>query len=408
MSDDDTSQPVAGDAHYRVLGCATEHPSHIYPVRTPFNQRSFDALNATGVDLDVVSPTPFAPPVGPYSEYRRVPRAERWGSYEVHYPRFLYALPKKYLYHVSGDSMQKRVTRYVGETFETPHDIVQACGFYLDGYGTLEYCRTHDVPLVALSHAGDLRNFDRFNDKVQSYIRETIDYASAVLTVSDELSDIARQFAPASKVTTLPIGEDPEKYPTERREKVRRELGIDPETRLVLYVGRFEKEKGVKELAAALDALDRDDVSVAAVGHGGALRWWFLDRLGDLPHPAHAYWELDPIAVRRLHVAADLLVLPSHFEARPTVIYEAMAAETPVLASTVGGIPEMVVDGETGTLIAPHDADRLAEALDYLLDDPERLREMGRAGLQRLLDNEWTWTRHGERLNEIHRSVIDA
>ena len=408
MPDDDTSQPVAGDAHYRVLGCATEHPSHIYPVRTPFNQRSFDALNATGVDLDVVSPTPFAPPVGPYSEYRRVPRAERWGSYEVHYPRFLYALPKKYLYHVSGDSMQKRVTRYVGETFETPHDIVQACGFYLDGYGTLEYCRTHDVPLVALSHAGDLRNFDRFNDKVQSYIRETIDYASAVLTVSDELSDIARQFAPASKVTTLPIGEDPEKYPTERREKVRRELGIDPETRLVLYVGRFEKEKGVKELAAALDALDRDDVSVAAVGHGGALRWWFLDRLGDLPHPAHAYWELDPIAVRRLHVAADLLVLPSHFEARPTVIYEAMAAETPVLASTVGGIPEMVVDGETGTLIAPHDADRLAEALDYLLDDPERLREMGRAGLQRLLDNEWTWTRHGERLNEIHRSVIDA
>jgi glycosyltransferase involved in cell wall biosynthesis len=408
MPDDDTSQPVAGDAHYRVLGCATEHPSHIYPVRTPFNQRSFDALNATGVDLDVVSPTPFAPPVGPYSEYRHVPRAERWGSYEVHYPRFLYALPKKYFYHVSGDSMQKRVTRYVGETFETPHDIVQACGFYLDGYGTLEYCRTHDVPLVALSHAGDLRNFDRFNDKVQSYIRETIDYASAVLTVSDELSDIARQFAPASKVTTLPIGEDPEKYPTERREKVRRELGIDPETRLVLYVGRFEKEKGVKELAAALDALDRDNVSVAAVGHGGALRWWFLDRLGDLPHPAHAYWELDPIAVRRLHVAADLLVLPSHFEARPTVIYEAMAAETPVLASTVGGIPEMVVDGETGTLIAPHDADRLAEALDYLLDDPERLREMGRAGLQRLLDNEWTWTRHGERLNEIHRSVIDA
>ena len=129
MPDDDTSQPVAGDAHYRVLGCATEHPSHIYPVRTPFNQRSFDALNATGVDLDVVSPTPFAPPVGPYSEYRRVPRAERWGSYEVHYPRFLYALQKKYFDHVSGDYMQKRVTRYVGETFETPHDIVQASGF---------------------------------------------------------------------------------------------------------------------------------------------------------------------------------------------------------------------------------------------------------------------------------------
>jgi glycosyltransferase involved in cell wall biosynthesis len=272
----------------------------------------------------------------------------------------------------------------------------------------LEYCRDHEVPLVALSHAGDLKNFDRFSDRVQSHIRETVEYASAVLTVSDELADVARRFAPASKVSTLPIGEDPEKYPTDRRDAIRRELGIDPDTKLVLYVGRFEKEKGVKELAAALGDLDREDVTVAAVGHGGALRWWFVDRLGELSHPAHAYWELDPIAVRRLHVAADLLVLPSHFEARPTVIYEAMAAGTPVLASNVGGIPEMVVDGETGVLIPPHDAAALCEALDYLLDDPERLREMGAAGLDRLLDQEWTWTRHGERLNEIHRSVIDA
>ncbi|MDZ7745934.1 MAG: glycosyltransferase [Halobacteriales archaeon] len=341
------------DTSYRVLGCATEHPNHVFQGRTPFNHRSFDALNGTGVDLDVVSPTPFAPPIGPYSEYRHVPKTEQWGSYRVHYPRFLYLLPKRYLYHVSGNSAQKRVREYVERTFETPHDVVQTCSIYLDGYAALSYCRARDIPLVALSHAGDLKNFDRFNETVQSQIRETIDYCSAVLTVSDELAEVAKRFAPASKVTTLPIGEDPEKYPTDRREAIRRELGIDPETKLLLFVGRFEKEKGVRELAAALDALDRDDVAVAAVGHGGALRWWFLNRLGELSHPSHAYWELDPIAVRRLHVAADLLVLPSHFEARPTVIYEAMAAKTPVLASNVGGIPEMVVDGETGTLIAP-------------------------------------------------------
>ncbi len=404
-----TAESSAGrdsDTAYRVLGCATEHPNHIFPVRTPFNHRSFDALNATGVELDVVSPTPFAPPVGPFSEYRRVPASERWGSYEVHYPRFLYALPKRYFYHVSGNSAQKRVGRFVERAFETPHDVVQTCGFYLDGYACLEYCRRHDIPLVALSHAGDLKNFDRFNDRVQAHIRETIDYCSAVLTVSDELSDVARRFAPASKVETLPIGEDPDKYPTDNRDRIRRELGLDPETRLLLFVGRFETEKGIEELIGALQSLDRDDVAVAAVGHGGAQRWWFLEQLGELRHPAHAYWELDPIAVRRLHVAADLLVLPSHFEARPTVIYEAMAAKTPVLASNVGGIPEMVVDGETGVLVPPHDAERLAGSLDYLLSDPERLQTLGAAGHQRLLDNEWTWTRHAQRLTEIHREVM--
>jgi len=410
MEDDRNSQAdaTAGTEResYRVLGCAVEHPNHVFQVRTPFNHRSFDALNATGVDLDVVSPTPFAPPVGPYSNYRHVPKTEQWGSYRVHYPRFLYMLPKKYFYHVSGNSAQKRVTNYVEETFETPHDVVQTCGFYLDGYATLRYCREHDIPLVALSHAGDLKNFDRFNDTVQSQIRETIDYCSAVLTVSDELADVAKRFSPASKVTTLPIGEDPDKYPTDRREAIRRELGIDPDTKLLLFVGRFEKEKGVRELAAALDALDRDDVAVAAVGHGGALRWWFLDRLGELSHPSHAYWELDPIAVRRLHVAADLFVLPSHFEARPTVIYEAMAAKTPVLASNVGGIPEMIVDGETGMLVPPHDPDQLRETLEYLLDDTQRLRAMGEAGHQRLLDQQWTWQHHAQRLSEIHREVM--
>jgi glycosyltransferase involved in cell wall biosynthesis len=315
-------------------------------------------------------------------------------------------LPKKYFYHVSGNSAQKRVTSYVERTFETPHDIVQTCGFYLDGYASVKYCRKHDIPLVSLSHAGDLRNFDRFNETVQQQIRETIEYSSAVLTVSDELASVARRFAPASKVRTLPIGEDPEKYPTDRRDAIRRELGVAPETKLLLFIGRFEKEKGVRELAAALAALDRDDVAVAAVGHGGALRWWFLNRLGELSHPSHAYWELDPIAVRRLHVAADLLVLPSHFEARPTVIYEAMAAKLPVLASEVGGIPEMIVDGETGVLTPPHDADKLRETLDYLLDDPDRLRTMGRAGHQRLLDKQWTWHHHAQQLTEIHREVM--
>ena len=403
---DSDAEPDA-DAAYDVLGCATEHPNHVFQVRTPFNHRSFDALNGTGIDLDVVSPTPFAPPFGPYSNYRHVPKTEQWGSYLVHYPRFLYMLPKKYFYHVSGNSAQKRVTRFVEETFETPHDVVQTCGLYLDGYATLEYCRNHDIPMVALSHAGDLKNFDRFNETVQSQIRETIDYCSAVLTVSDELAAVARRFAPASKVRTVPIGEDPEKYPTDRREAIRSEIGVGPDTKLLLFVGRFEKEKGVRELVAALDGLDRDDVAVAAVGHGGALRWWFLDRLGELSHPSHAYWELDPIAVRRLHVAADALVLPSHFEARPTVIYEAMAAKTPVVASNVGGIPEMIVDGETGTLTPPHDADRLRETLDELLDDPERLRAMGAAGHRRLLEQEWTWRHHAERLTEIHREVMD-
>jgi glycosyltransferase involved in cell wall biosynthesis len=391
---------------YRVLGCCIHHQSHALPVRSPFNHRSFDALNRTAAELDLVVPTPFAPPVGPYSEYARVPKTERWGSYVAHYPRFFYLIPKRHLYHVSGDSIQKRVTPYVERTFETPHDIVHVSDIYLDGYGMLRYCRRHDLPLVVNSHAVDLHNYETFNEGAKRRIRETIEYASRILVVSDELAGIARRFAPEKKVVTVPIGEDPTKFPTDQREQIRDELGIDPDTKVVLSVGAYSEEKGIRELVSALDGLDREDVLVVTVGHEGDLRWWLLDRLGSSRHPARTFWQLDPVALRRWHIAADVLVHPSWREGRPTVIYEAMAAKTPVVASNVGGIPEMIVDGETGVLVAPHDPDRLRDVLDDLLDDPDRLREMGAAGHQRLLDQQWTWQRHAERLNEIHREVM--
>ncbi|QLC34847.1 glycosyltransferase (plasmid) [Halarchaeum sp. CBA1220] len=400
------SEADADAADYRALAVAVEHPSHVFQVRTPFNHRSLDALCEAGVGLDVVSPSPIAPPVGPYSEYRHVPRTERWGRYRVHYPRFLYALPKSRFYHVSGNSMRRRLSSFVPETFETPHDVVHTCGVYLDGYGALDYCRENDVPLVAMTHAGDLRNYDEFTDDVQARIRETIDYASRVLTVSDELAAVARRFAPASKVETVPIGEDPSKFPTDRREAIRRELGLDPETKVLLYVGRFEAAKGVRELVAALNQLEREDVYLAAIGHDGDLRWWFVNELGEMRHGTHAFWRMDPVAVRRWHVAADLLVHPSHTEARPTVMYEAMAAETPILGTAVGGVPEMVADGETGLLVPPRDADALADAIDALLDSPDGLRAMGERGHRRLLANDWTWARHAERVREIHRDVM--
>ncbi|WP_277541514.1 glycosyltransferase family 4 protein [Haloarcula laminariae] len=392
---------------YGVLACCIHHQSHPLQVRSPFNHRSFDAINRTHADLDVVVPTPFAPPVGPHSEYAKVPRTERWGTYVAHYPRFLYLVPKRYFYHVSGDSLQKRIPRYVDATFETPHDVVHTSDIYLDGYGLLPYCRDHDIPLVVNSHAVDLHNFESFNDGAQQRIRETIDYAARILVVSDELADVARRFAPAEKVETVPIGADPEMFPTDRRAAIRRELGIDPETKLLLYVGAYTEQKGLRELVEAVNAVDREDVMLVTVGHEGDLRWWLLDQLGELSHPARSLWRLDPVALRRWQVAADAVVHPSWTEGRPTVIYEAMAAGTPVVASNVGGIPEMVVDGETGVLVPPNDPATLTATLSSLLDDPERLREMGAAGHQRLLDNEWTWGHHAERVTEVHEAVMD-
>jgi glycosyltransferase involved in cell wall biosynthesis len=82
--------------------------------------------------------------------------------------------------------------------------------------------------------------------------------------------------------------------------------------------------------------------------------------------------------------ASDLFVLPSASEASPNVVLEAMAASLPVVASRVGGIPELVVDGVTGHLVPPGDPDALAAALLDLLDHPERGITFGSAGRARI------------------------
>ena len=90
--------------------------------------------------------------------------------------------------------------------------------------------------------------------------------------------------------------------------------------------------------------------------------------------------------VHAIMAALDLYALPSLEESFPLSILEAMAAGLPVVATTVGGVPECVADGETGLLVPPADSDRLADAIIQLATDPLRRTEMGRAGRRRVLE----------------------
>ncbi|MBZ0304773.1 MAG: glycosyltransferase, partial [Anaerolineae bacterium] len=80
--------------------------------------------------------------------------------------------------------------------------------------------------------------------------------------------------------------------------------------------------------------------------------------------------------------ASDIFILPSEMEALPTVLIEAGAVGLPCIASDVGGIPEIIQDGKTGLLVPPHDATALANALRKLIQQPEKMRQMGQQALE--------------------------
>jgi glycosyltransferase involved in cell wall biosynthesis len=392
----------------RVLASATNHPDAVRPYVGLFNRRIVGSLCQTGLPVDVVSPRPYAPPVGPGSEYSNLPSTEDWGDYDVHHPRFWYLLPKRLFYGLAGDSFSRRVSRYVAETFPEP-DVVHACHIYLDGYGFRDYCIERDVPLFVVSHGHFMNNCETLPRGVARRVDETLAAATKVLCVSDALAAAAAEKVPAEKVETVPIGATPSRYPVDREAELRRELGVDSDATVALFVGEFCERKGIPELASVLPKLSLPSTEFVFVGHGGDMRWDLQDALAESQFAdRHVYTGITSLALRRWLAIADLLVLPSKAEGRPTVIYEAMASETAVLATDIGGVSEQVADGETGVLIPPGDADALATALSVLADDPERLSAFGRNGRRRLEERGWTWEGHAERVRELYREVVGS
>jgi glycosyltransferase involved in cell wall biosynthesis len=164
---------------------------------------------------------------------------------------------------------------------------------------------------------------------------------------------------------------------------IRRQLGIGPSTKVVLFVGAITVHKGVQHLlnAVALVATAQPDVRVLIVGAGPLLSVAreHAQQLG-VGSIVHFIGRVPDVEVPAYMAGSDVFVLPSLDEGLPRVILEAMSMELVVVASRVGGIPEAVVDGSTGYLVPPASAELLAQALLRAMGEPhDELRARARA-----------------------------
>jgi glycosyltransferase involved in cell wall biosynthesis len=185
------------------------------------------------------------------------------------------------------------------------------------------------------------------------------------------------------RVVTIYNGIDPCAFQAapEERAAARRELGFDPSAPVLVTVAVQREPKGIQHMLAALPgvAAAYPAVRYLLVGDGPHRRALedLAGRLGIAHRVLFAGARED---VARMLAAADLFVLPSLTEALPTVVAEAMAAGLPIVATTAGGIPEMVGHGEAALLVTPADPLALEEAVCRLLANPRQAAAMGRAG----------------------------
>jgi len=210
--------------------------------------------------------------------------------------------------------------------------------------------------------------------------------ADRIVTVSQALHSVfADCRGAAEKLVTIPNGIDLGEVPDDSmRDRLRADLDIPADALVAGVVARLAPQKGVLEfLDVAAQVARRVPQARFVIVGDGPLRERIAARAQSLGLGERLVLAGFRADARRLMAAFDLAVIPSLSEGFSIVAVEAMAAARPVAAYATGGLPEVVADGRTGLLAPERDADALAAAIEALLTDPVRAREMGEAGRER-------------------------
>ena len=258
--------------------------------------------------------------------------------------------------------------------------------------------------------------------------RTALEAADAVIAVSEEMRrDLLKSYPAidAERVRVIHNGIDPEEYRPGRGTDVLRRHGVDPTRPSVIFVGRITRQKGLVHLLEAAPMIDRSAQLVLCAGApdtpeiGAAVR----RLVADVERARGGLVWIDEMLPRaeviQLLSQATVFVCPSIYEPFGLVNLEAMACEVAVVASHTGGIPEIVVEGETGCLVkfergddqfgSPRDPKRfasdLARAINGLLADPARARRLGRAGRRRVIER-FSWSAIAERTAALYGSLL--
>jgi glycosyltransferase involved in cell wall biosynthesis len=248
--------------------------------------------------------------------------------------------------------------------------------------------RRRGIPAVAIS-----RGWTAESLRVRLYEwldRRHLRFMDHVVAVSSaQAMKVRRAGVSASRLTTIPNAIDPDRFTdSDSRFRVKMERYFHtPPRRIIGAAGRLSPEKGFDVfLAAAARMLDVDPTLGFVIFGEGSCQDALQQRIVDLGLIGSAVLAGFRTDLDRFIGQLDLFVLPSFTEGLPNVVLEACAAGVPVVATAVGGTPEVIQDGVSGFLVPPGDSEQLAAAMEEALENEERLREIAFQGRQRVLE----------------------
>ena len=293
------------------------------------------------------------------------------------------------------------LSSWVGMELKKHQPLVQVHTYH--SLGAVKYRSVSDLPAIASTRLA-----------VEKTCLETVD--SVVATSPQEGEHMRKLVSTKGTVEMVPCGTDIERLGSVDRLTARDELGIPEDAKVALYVGRFDRRKGIETLVRAIASSNlRGNADLRLIIGGGARPGESdgieRDRIQDIvkelgieeivTFPGRLTESDLPI----YYAAANVCVVPSHYEPFGLVAIEAMACRTPVVASNVGGLQFTVVPEVTGLLVPPKDEAAFAEAIDRILGNPAWGEQLGETGRQRV-EIAMSWDSVASRLGCLYEKLI--
>lgn len=347
----------------RILFISNLFPNPAYPTMATFNHQQVTSLSRF-YEMDVIAPVSWLIKM----RHPSIPAHRLENGLSIHHPTYYY-LPRYCrswqgrAYHLSIRNVARKVICRRG------CDVIYATWLFPDAWAAEKIANEFGLPLYIKVHGTDVNRLN--GDKASRQALAVVDKAERVICVSKALKNRLVQLgAPSERIAILHNGVDRRIFHAMPREEVRERFGIDRMERIVLFVGNLKKEKGLRELLLAFHIIARKTpglrlVIIGAGPYEANLRKLIsklqlsgsISLLGSLPLPAIARWMN----------AATVFCLPSYTEGVPNVLLEALSCGTHVVATNVGGIPELANGHHLLELVPPKSIELLAEALSRSL-----------------------------------------
>jgi teichuronic acid biosynthesis glycosyltransferase TuaC len=369
----------------RVLVITKIFPNAAEPTSAPFNRQQI-AMLAKRCHVEVLGTIPWYPGAGLLARrssagrLMRVPDEETIDGLRVRHPRTLF-VPR--IAHGTWAALYAASVAPMALGYRGRVDVVLGTWAYPDGVASIAIARMLGVPVVVKLHGSDMNVIAKMPGP-RRQLRWALPRAERVVAVSRALADEARQLGVAEdRIAIVTNGVDGELFAPRNdaeRRAARMELGL-PDAKIILYVGNLKASKGVLDLGAAFEAIAKRDptLHLAIVGDGDARLE--LERIAARSPGRITLAGARPLAeVPRWMAACDVLTLPSWAEGTPNVVLEALASGRRVVASSVGGIPDLVTAATLGVLVPPRAPEALGVALAAAASEPYDPYDVARRG----------------------------